>query len=570
MITDFKPMVRTRSRAELSDIAAGTHYRSRGPKKQSNAESPSIDSLDYGTDIITIDDIPNQYRASSNKKESFIKSVGSILTVKANEQQENVVKGKVFDDVIYDYAGNEDTLYQNRNEGSEKRKNFFKKSAMMMMKSENEWKKANDNGKNSNNNNNGFKKKLNNDRIGLLHNSAPETERQTSSGFKPLISYNYATGREKERRPSSHVKSTQVNWTPEIATDESREQNDSRVGSSSDLLPHVNQSVTEKVFDSRKEAEKDAEMKDSKANLVNIIESKSIDGGESAKFIRFSDNNNNQFGEKKKTEIDSSSNGGSNNNERNKNNKSDKIDDTSESVLEAKILDEFRDELFKNVSAIKAFIHNFTAKNYKELISARNESNSENIEQSDHESSKNSSSGISNNNNNNNISNSWSFDISLIPSPTKATNELSLFSASSSTAATSPTVSAPVPLENEFCKDKSDGFFADLDLNCQVYHFCNGKTMQTFKCPKGTLFNQINQTCDWSHQVNCDHKLILNALYRNNKLKKQEEATVDPLAAAAASDGANDDRVEYEYFIGEEQSSRDKIDEKRNNVVLKS
>jgi len=58
------------------------------------------------------------------------------------------------------------------------------------------------------------------------------------------------------------------------------------------------------------------------------------------------------------------------------------------------------------------------------------------------------------------------------------------------------------------CNDRIDGYYADLETRCQVFHVCslmpNGQAIQnSFLCPNGTLFNQEIFTCQWWADVEC-------------------------------------------------------------------
>jgi len=69
------------------------------PKPRQTPPEP----LDYGTDIITIYDVDKmKNKQQPLDPDTFLKSVTSTLQVKANPK---VQRGKVFDDVIYDYPG---------------------------------------------------------------------------------------------------------------------------------------------------------------------------------------------------------------------------------------------------------------------------------------------------------------------------------------------------------------------------------------------------------------------------------------------------------------------------------
>jgi len=58
------------------------------------------------------------------------------------------------------------------------------------------------------------------------------------------------------------------------------------------------------------------------------------------------------------------------------------------------------------------------------------------------------------------------------------------------------------------CNDRVDGYYADLETRCQVFHVCsqlpNGQALQSsFLCPNGTLFNQEVFSCIWWADVEC-------------------------------------------------------------------
>merc|ERR1712008_259785 len=54
------------------------------------------------------------------------------------------------------------------------------------------------------------------------------------------------------------------------------------------------------------------------------------------------------------------------------------------------------------------------------------------------------------------------------------------------------------------CRDRPPGYYADMNLGCEVYHLCNrhGGGM-AFECPRGTRFQQRTMVCDHEHLVEC-------------------------------------------------------------------
>ena len=72
--------------------------------------------------------------------------------------------------------------------------------------------------------------------------------------------------------------------------------------------------------------------------------------------------------------------------------------------------------------------------------------------------------------------------------------------------------------ETDFnCKGRHDGYYANIDLKCQVYHHCAiGHQRYDFLCPNYTLFDQTTFTCRFVNTVDCDASE--NHYKRNNEL----------------------------------------------------
>lgn len=53
------------------------------------------------------------------------------------------------------------------------------------------------------------------------------------------------------------------------------------------------------------------------------------------------------------------------------------------------------------------------------------------------------------------------------------------------------------------CKGRHDGYYASVDLHCQIYHHCAVGNRYDFLCPNYTLFDQTTFTCRFINTVNC-------------------------------------------------------------------
>ncbi|XP_052894320.1 uncharacterized protein LOC128301744 [Anopheles moucheti] len=53
------------------------------------------------------------------------------------------------------------------------------------------------------------------------------------------------------------------------------------------------------------------------------------------------------------------------------------------------------------------------------------------------------------------------------------------------------------------CKSHGNGYFADLETRCQVFHICDDRKKISFLCPNGTIFRQLDLICDWWFKVDC-------------------------------------------------------------------
>uniref|UniRef100_A0A8W7PSI7 Chitin-binding type-2 domain-containing protein n=1 Tax=Anopheles coluzzii TaxID=1518534 RepID=A0A8W7PSI7_ANOCL len=59
------------------------------------------------------------------------------------------------------------------------------------------------------------------------------------------------------------------------------------------------------------------------------------------------------------------------------------------------------------------------------------------------------------------------------------------------------------------CKNHGNGYFADLETRCQVFHICDDGKKISFLCPNGTIFRQLDLICDWWFKTVLLHQIIL-------------------------------------------------------------
>ncbi|GFQ66445.1 uncharacterized protein TNCT_418731, partial [Trichonephila clavata] len=75
-----------------------------------------------------------------------------------------------------------------------------------------------------------------------------------------------------------------------------------------------------------------------------------------------------------------------------------------------------------------------------------------------------------------------------------------------------------VPETSFKCQNqRNPGFYGDVEAQCQVFHICQEDDRHdSFLCPVGTVFNQMNFICDWWFNFKCDDTptfFHLNAQY---------------------------------------------------------
>ncbi|XP_066141759.1 mucin-6-like [Euwallacea fornicatus] len=60
-----------------------------------------------------------------------------------------------------------------------------------------------------------------------------------------------------------------------------------------------------------------------------------------------------------------------------------------------------------------------------------------------------------------------------------------------------------IPKTSFSCKGIENGYYADLETGCQVFHICEDGRKISFLCPNGTIFQQAELICEWWNKVNC-------------------------------------------------------------------
>ncbi|XP_075527838.1 uncharacterized protein LOC142559990 isoform X2 [Dermacentor variabilis] len=53
------------------------------------------------------------------------------------------------------------------------------------------------------------------------------------------------------------------------------------------------------------------------------------------------------------------------------------------------------------------------------------------------------------------------------------------------------------------CSSKTDGYYADNSVNCQVFHYCVAGAKHSWMCPEGTVFHQVHLNCVPASQDIC-------------------------------------------------------------------
>lgn len=88
-----------------------------------------------------------------------------------------------------------------------------------------------------------------------------------------------------------------------------------------------------------------------------------------------------------------------------------------------------------------------------------------------------------------------------------------------------------VPPTSFSCQGRVYGYYADPEVNCQVFHICPGaygRGKFSFLCPNQTVFNQAYLVCDHPYNVDCS---TADGLYSvNDNFFALEEESQLPIA----------------------------------------
>ncbi|XP_047000647.1 mucin-17-like [Schistocerca americana] len=108
-------------------------------------------------------------------------------------------------------------------------------------------------------------------------------------------------------------------------------------------------------------------------------------------------------------------------------------------------------------------------------------------------------------------------------------------------------VYSAIPSTAFSCQGRSEGYHADPETRCQVFHVCAGPSpvpKSSALCPNGSVFNQDIGTCDWWNNVDCPGSAVFRAgsphlpipEYSGNLVLPQAERLVGrPLAKLSTS-----------------------------------
>lgn len=77
------------------------------------------------------------------------------------------------------------------------------------------------------------------------------------------------------------------------------------------------------------------------------------------------------------------------------------------------------------------------------------------------------------------------------------------------------------------CVNKQTGYYADEDLNCEVFHYCQDNAKHSWICPEGFTFHQVHLICmppsgDISCQKSSQYHFVNEYLYKPLNLQEAE------------------------------------------------
>ncbi|XP_076234300.1 uncharacterized protein LOC143179127 [Calliopsis andreniformis] len=84
-----------------------------------------------------------------------------------------------------------------------------------------------------------------------------------------------------------------------------------------------------------------------------------------------------------------------------------------------------------------------------------------------------------------------------------------------------------LPLSKFDCVNKQTGYYADEDLNCEVFHYCHENARHSWICPEGFTFHQVHLICmPPSGDINCkrssQYHFVNEYLYKPLNLAEAE------------------------------------------------
>lgn len=102
-----------------------------------------------------------------------------------------------------------------------------------------------------------------------------------------------------------------------------------------------------------------------------------------------------------------------------------------------------------------------------------------------------------------------------------------------------------IPVTSFTCVGKLDGFYADTETRCQVFHVCASipdaePIKSSFLCPNGTIFNQEVFVCQWWPDVDCATSSNFYNLNSNiGKVPESAAGSGAPVKISAAGAATN-------------------------------
>ncbi|XP_051163716.1 uncharacterized protein LOC127283089 isoform X2 [Leptopilina boulardi] len=126
----------------------------------------------------------------------------------------------------------------------------------------------------------------------------------------------------------------------------------------------------------------------------------------------------------------------------------------------------------------------------------------------------------------------------------------------------------PPPVVTNFtCRGREMGFYADLEMNCRVYHNCDDHGNKfTYYCPIDTAFRQEAMVCDHAHLVKCQS-------VDDNPPDKSDEQLINIRQSFRNSSPTNDRKnagFSRSFRIGQDYTSANSVKNKNPTFTLNS